>query len=248
MRERQKKFASHVSVNTDPRKLPFAPSLTHLRSRRRPPTMPIPAMASRALLQRLAPRTYGRPTPTLCLCLATSNPARSFTSSRASWAASTGPPASKPMSIPGASAAARKTGASAAVTREDIDAEMLAASSGSVGSVPASAPRTAAPQATAAAVPQGTNPFSGAEEASSVTGTLGEGQTDWSRSYHGLSTQPFPKEVADVLLEPIDTHDVEIKPGASVVVSRLCPLVLTCSCRPLQTVSSTCPRSSTAAF
>ena len=37
--------------------------------------------------------------------------------------------------------------------------------------------------------------------------------TDWSRSYHGLSTQPFPKEVTDILLAPIDMKDVEIKPG-----------------------------------
>lgn len=37
--------------------------------------------------------------------------------------------------------------------------------------------------------------------------------TDWSRSYHGLSSVPFPKEVADVLLQPIDPLDVEIKPG-----------------------------------
>ena len=39
------------------------------------------------------------------------------------------------------------------------------------------------------------------------------GPTDWSRSYHGLSSTPFPKEVAEVLLQPIDAHDVEIKPG-----------------------------------
>lgn len=37
--------------------------------------------------------------------------------------------------------------------------------------------------------------------------------TDWSRSYSGLSQQPFPKEVADVLLAPVDPVDVEIKPG-----------------------------------
>jgi hypothetical protein len=37
--------------------------------------------------------------------------------------------------------------------------------------------------------------------------------TDWSKSYHGLSTQAFPKEVADVLLAPIDPEDIECKPG-----------------------------------
>jgi hypothetical protein len=37
--------------------------------------------------------------------------------------------------------------------------------------------------------------------------------TDWSRSYHGLSTQPFSIEVADILQAPIDPLDIEMKPG-----------------------------------
>ena len=37
---------------------------------------------------------------------------------------------------------------------------------------------------------------------------------DWSKSYFGLSTQPFPKEAAEILLAPVDPMDVEIKPGA----------------------------------
>lgn len=36
---------------------------------------------------------------------------------------------------------------------------------------------------------------------------------DWSRSFHGLSTQPFPKEIAEVLQQPIAPDDVEITPG-----------------------------------
>jgi hypothetical protein len=39
--------------------------------------------------------------------------------------------------------------------------------------------------------------------------------TDWSRSYHGLSTQPFPPEAADILLASIDPLDIEMKPGTS---------------------------------
>lgn len=38
--------------------------------------------------------------------------------------------------------------------------------------------------------------------------------TDWSRSYTGLSTEPFPKELADILMGPVDPMDVEIKPGS----------------------------------
>lgn len=37
--------------------------------------------------------------------------------------------------------------------------------------------------------------------------------TDWSKSYHGLSVEPFPKEAAEVLLAPIDQLNIEIKPG-----------------------------------
>jgi Mitochondrial genome maintenance MGM101 len=37
--------------------------------------------------------------------------------------------------------------------------------------------------------------------------------TDWSKSYHGLSTQAFSKDIAEVLLAPIDPLDVEMKPG-----------------------------------
>lgn len=35
---------------------------------------------------------------------------------------------------------------------------------------------------------------------------------DWTRSFHGLSATPFPKEAADILLAPTDPAEVEIKP------------------------------------
>lgn len=35
---------------------------------------------------------------------------------------------------------------------------------------------------------------------------------DWTRSFHGLSSQPFSKEAADVLLAPVVEGDVEVKP------------------------------------
>jgi hypothetical protein len=35
---------------------------------------------------------------------------------------------------------------------------------------------------------------------------------DWTRSFHGLSAAPFPKEVADILLAEVDPEEVEIKP------------------------------------
>jgi hypothetical protein len=42
---------------------------------------------------------------------------------------------------------------------------------------------------------------------------LENSQNDWSRSFHGLSTEPFPKEVAAALNDPINPEDIEIKPG-----------------------------------
>lgn len=38
-------------------------------------------------------------------------------------------------------------------------------------------------------------------------------QVDWSRSFHGLSTQPFSEEAAKILTAPLEIDDVEIKPG-----------------------------------
>ncbi|KAG2412492.1 mitochondrial genome maintenance protein MGM101 [Aspergillus terreus] len=35
---------------------------------------------------------------------------------------------------------------------------------------------------------------------------------DWTRSFHGLSAEPFPAHVADILLAPTDPEEVEIKP------------------------------------
>lgn len=38
-------------------------------------------------------------------------------------------------------------------------------------------------------------------------------KVNWSESFQGLSTKPFPKEVADILQSPIDVGDVEIAYG-----------------------------------
>ena len=40
----------------------------------------------------------------------------------------------------------------------------------------------------------------------------GERQVDWTRSFHGLSSEPFPKEAGAILTEPIERDDIEIKP------------------------------------
>jgi hypothetical protein len=35
---------------------------------------------------------------------------------------------------------------------------------------------------------------------------------DWSRSFHGLSSEPFSEKASDALLAPINPEDVEVKP------------------------------------
>jgi hypothetical protein len=42
--------------------------------------------------------------------------------------------------------------------------------------------------------------------------TTPEEKIDWTRSFHGLSAAPFPKEAADVLMAATDPEEVEIKP------------------------------------
>ena len=36
---------------------------------------------------------------------------------------------------------------------------------------------------------------------------------DWSKSFSGLSTQRVSPEVENILMQPVDAYDVEVKPG-----------------------------------
>lgn len=59
------------------------------------------------------------------------------------------------------------------------------------------------------------------------TSYTGDGSgNDWSRSYHGLSAEPFPKEVAEVLQAPIDPLDIEIKPGVWILFMLRSPTLI----------------------
>lgn len=44
---------------------------------------------------------------------------------------------------------------------------------------------------------------------------------DWTRSFHGLSTEPFSKEAADVLQGPLSADDVEIKPDGIIYLPEI---------------------------
>jgi len=41
--------------------------------------------------------------------------------------------------------------------------------------------------------------------------SLEEGE-DWTRSFSGMAVEPFEKEVAEILMKPLDADDIEIKP------------------------------------
>ncbi|KAI8992541.1 mitochondrial genome maintenance MGM101-domain-containing protein [Pilobolus umbonatus] len=44
---------------------------------------------------------------------------------------------------------------------------------------------------------------------------------NWSNSFFGLSTKPFPKEVSDILLEPINAEDIEVKPDGLIYLPEI---------------------------
>ncbi|KAF9235583.1 mitochondrial genome maintenance MGM101 [Melanogaster broomeanus] len=45
--------------------------------------------------------------------------------------------------------------------------------------------------------------------------------TDWSKSYYGLSTQAFSKDITEILLAPIDAMDVEMKPDGLIYLPEI---------------------------
>ena len=49
----------------------------------------------------------------------------------------------------------------------------------------------------------------------------GDKQVDWSRSFHGLSTEAFSPEAAKALLAPIPTEDIEVKPDGIIYLPEI---------------------------
>ncbi|MCJ1228303.1 hypothetical protein MMC12_004964 [Toensbergia leucococca] len=49
----------------------------------------------------------------------------------------------------------------------------------------------------------------------------GSRQVDWSRSFHGLSTEAFSKEAADALLQPVLPEDIEVKPDGIIYLPEI---------------------------
>ena len=49
----------------------------------------------------------------------------------------------------------------------------------------------------------------------------GARQIDWTRSFHGLSSQAFSDEAANILLAPIPFDDVEVKPDGIIYLPEI---------------------------
>jgi len=96
--------------------------------------------------------------------------------------------------------------ASTAVGKIDPDtiADELSAPPQAPSTSPESVPSSSASSQTVLASPLG--------ETNGQSLGLDASPTDWSKSYFGLSVEPFQKEVSEILLAPIDPLDVEIKP------------------------------------
>lgn len=49
----------------------------------------------------------------------------------------------------------------------------------------------------------------------------GARQVDWTRSFHGLSSEPFSKEATAILLAPVTPDDVEVKPDGIIYLPEI---------------------------
>jgi len=54
-----------------------------------------------------------------------------------------------------------------------------------------------------------------------LNGNGSNAHPDWSKSYSGLSTQAFSKDIADILLAPVDPMDIEMKPDGLIYLPEI---------------------------
>ncbi|KDR84122.1 hypothetical protein GALMADRAFT_54416 [Galerina marginata CBS 339.88] len=93
---------------------------------------------------------------------------------------------------------------------------VVAATYSTAPSTPSNGLSTGKPEVVANSPSNGVNTSEVLPEATAPDGT-----TDWSKSYAGLSSQPFPKEISDVLLAPIEPLDVEMKPDGLIYLPEI---------------------------
>ena len=76
------------------------------------------------------------------------------------------------------------------------------------------------PQSTETTLPDTADLTSGLND-QNVTLDEGARQVDWTRSFHGLSTEAFSPEAAKALLAPIDPDDIEVKPDGIIYLPEI---------------------------
>jgi len=109
--------------------------------------------------------------------------------------------------------ATASNGSLRAATRSPLPV-LLRLPSRAVSSAAAPGPTTSNSAAPDAAPPE---PLPGAPPA-----TNGQGApVDWSSSFHGLSTVPFPRETAEILMREVRAEDVEIKPDGIIFLPEI---------------------------
>ncbi|XP_006456696.1 hypothetical protein AGABI2DRAFT_228754 [Agaricus bisporus var. bisporus H97] len=84
-------------------------------------------------------------------------------------------------------------------------------------STAAPAPAKTAPETPAPREP----PSPPAPEPPAPTPLEDNGATDWSKSYHGLSNEPFSSQISDILQARIDPLDIEIKPDGLIYLPEI---------------------------
>ncbi|KAI0089289.1 mitochondrial genome maintenance protein MGM101 [Irpex rosettiformis] len=99
----------------------------------------------------------------------------------------------------------------------DAFAEVNGAKGTSAESAPS--PRAVKPADTYASVE--TEGISATDTVLTALEVSNDGTTDWSRSYQGLGAQPFSKEAAEILMGPIDSLDVEMKPDGLIYLPEI---------------------------
>lgn len=106
-----------------------------------------------------------------------------------------------------------------AATVEDVDPELA-------GQIPtpegggSGTPTTSTSAFVAALSGNGSGSGTSTMSAGGEPGKNGQG-IDWSSSFHGLSTTPFSPETAEVLMQPLDPLDIEIKPDGIIYLPEI---------------------------
>lgn len=111
--------------------------------------------------------------------------------------------------VAGKAAAAEDYPASLDEMDHVVNSSAVKSTNGRSGSTSTSTP---SPSSSAATPLPNAPPF-----VESLSDTPNGEATDWSKSYHGLSSAPFPAEAAEILLAPLDPEDIEMKPGTFIL-------------------------------